>query len=154
MLGVSVPCVCSASGLMLQSDWFPHSVDSPLIPIDTSLSDKLVFGLHPMIGLDVLVSSIDSETVIILKSERFPSSHESSSSFISSDISLSAKLLFRLPPMIGVGGSVLCICSVSSLILQSDWLSPLNEAGSSSVFFAGRSCPTRDISGFVRFPSP
>ncbi|OCT58389.1 hypothetical protein XELAEV_18002327mg [Xenopus laevis] len=75
-VGVSVTCICSVSGLMLQSDWF--------LP-----------------------------------------SHESTSSVISP-----AELLFRLHPTIGVGVSVPCICSISGLMLQSDWFPSAHEADS------------------------
>ncbi|OCT58391.1 hypothetical protein XELAEV_18002329mg [Xenopus laevis] len=83
-VGASVPFICFVSGLILQSDWFPSSHEAPssLIPLDASLSNKLGFWLHPMIGADVLFSCIDSETVIIVKLEMFPSSHEAGSSLI------------------------------------------------------------------------
>ncbi|OCT58346.1 hypothetical protein XELAEV_18002285mg [Xenopus laevis] len=87
-VGVSVTCICSVSGLMLQSDWFPPSRESTSSSISPA---ELLFRLHPMIGVGISV---------------------------------------LLHPMIGVGASVPCICSVSGLMLQSDWLPSAHEADS------------------------
>ncbi|OCT55725.1 hypothetical protein XELAEV_18004526mg, partial [Xenopus laevis] len=53
-----------------------------------------------------------------------------------------------LYPMIGVGLSVPCICSVRGLMLQSDWFPSSHEALSSLIPLAGGGCSTGEI---VRF---
>ncbi|OCT58388.1 hypothetical protein XELAEV_18002326mg, partial [Xenopus laevis] len=79
----------------------------------------------------------------MLQSDWFPSSHESTSSFISH-----ARLLFSLYPMLGVGVSVPCICSVSGLMLQSDWFPSSHEISSSLILLAGGGCSTGENSRF------
>ncbi|KAG8431330.1 hypothetical protein GDO86_019044 [Hymenochirus boettgeri] len=82
----SVPCICSVSGLMVQSERSPsNDSKSSLIPLDIQLSDKLLFRLDPMVSVDGSVPCICSVSGLMVQSEHSPS-HDSISSLIPFDI--------------------------------------------------------------------